>query len=150
MTSSASTDPVCGSGHTNLYPEVNVDGIDYIETEMCPEDQAYNYTAAPWTLPQPLGGGGGCGGGDCGMFASNGIVALSSTSMNFNLFSSPTLSVTNNSGTVTNFSLGSLSGFNISMNFGSGAFGSSSSIKSASFSGYTSSYSFSNPIYLGF
>ena len=150
MTSSASTDPVCGSGHTNLYPEVNVDGIDYIETEMCPEDQAYNYTAAPWTLPQPSGGGGGCGGGDCGMFASNGIVALSSTSMNFNLFSSPTLSVTNNSGTVTNFSLGSLSGFNISMNFGSGAFGSSSSIKSASFSGYTSSYSFSNPIYLGF
>lgn len=150
MTSSAATDPVCGSGNTSLYPEVNVDGIDYIETDLCPEDQAYNYTAAPWTLPQPEGGDGGCGGGDCGMFASNGIVALSSTGTNFSLFASPTLSVTNTSGTVTNFSLGSLSGFNISLSFGMGAFGSSSTIKSASFSGYTSSYSFSNPIYLGF
>ncbi len=150
MSSTAVTDPVCGSGHTSLYPDVTVDGINYLESEMCPEDQAYNYTAAPWTLPQPSGGGGGCGGGDCGMFASSGMVALSSTSMNFNLFSSPTLSITNTSGAVTNFSLGSLSGFNISMNFGAGAFGSSSSIKSASFSGYTSSYSFSNPIYLGF
>jgi hypothetical protein len=150
MSIPALTDPVCGSGSTSLYPEVNVDGINYVETEMCPEDQAYNYTAAPWTLPQPEGGDGGCGGGDCGMFASDGIIALSSTYTNFSLFSSPTLSVTNNTGTVTNFSLGSLSGFNLSLNFGFGAFGSSSSIKSASFSGYTSSYSFSNPIYLGF
>ena len=80
------------------------------------------------------------------MFVDSGTIALTSLTSDFSLYSSPTLSVTDTAGSTTNYSLGSLSGFNITMSFGS-SFG---SVKSATFSGYTSSYSFSNPIYIGF
>ena len=59
------------------------------------------------------------------------LLTLTGTT-NFNTFSMPTLSVENTSGIKTNYSLGSLSGMNISISLSNVSFG---SIKSASFTG---------------
>lgn len=140
------SDVSCGNGSDASYPWSKNTGSWQQASQWCPEQQFYTSAAAPWTVPQPEGGGSDCGGA-CSMFPSYGLVALSGN-MDLGTVASPTLSITTSTGTTSNFSLSGLSGFNMTMSIGS--LSSMGSISSASFGGSTGSYSFSTPLYIGF
>ena len=143
--SHAYTEGACDAGSQRLYPWSKTTGVWKKAKHYCPEQQFFTATAAPWTVPQPEGGGSDCGGA-CALFPSYNMLALSS-STDLALVSSPTLTVTTTAGTTSQYSLSGLSGTNTMLNFGGL---STMSIKSAKFSGNTGSYSFSSPLYLGY
>ena len=130
--SHAYTEGACDAGSQRLYPWSKTTGVWKKAKHHCPEQQFFTATAAPWTVPQPEGGGSDCGGA-CALFPSYNMLALSS-STDLALVSSPTLTVTTTAGTTSQYSLSGLSGTNTMLNFGGL---STMSIKSAKFSGNT-------------
>ena len=128
----------CSEVATNLGEQ---DGNAVNQLAQCPESQAYGITAKPWTAPQPWGGN--CDG--CYMSTLSSMLRLTS-STDFSSYSSPTLSVKSNTGTVTNYSLGSLSGKDISISFSNLSLG---NVSSASFTGISGTgSSISNSLYV--
>ena len=101
--SHAYTEGACDAGSQRLYPWSKTTGVWKKAKHYCPEQQFFTATAAPWTVPQPEGGGSDCGGA-CALFPSYNMLALSS-STDLALVSSPTLTVTTTAGTTSQYSL---------------------------------------------
>ena len=129
-------DPICGAVELT-----NSIGLTVTSTE-CPESQSYGDGALPFTVPQPEGDP--CP--NCAAYFGSDTARLYNP-YRFSSYSSPTLSVTSNTGTVTNYGLGSLSGTNINLAFGSSVFNNASSVK---FTAVKSGTSYSSPLYFGF
>ena len=129
-------DPICGAVELT-----NSIGLTVTSTE-CPESQSYGDGALPFTVPQPEGDP--CP--NCAAYFGSDTARLYNP-YGFSSYSSPTLSVTSNTGTVTNYGLGSLSGTNINLAFGSSVFNNASSVK---FTAVKSGTSYSSPLYFGF
>jgi hypothetical protein len=135
-TATTYTDPVCGAVEL-----ANSTGFTVTTTE-CPESQSYGDGALPFTVPQPEGDP--CP--NCAAYFGSDTARLYNP-YGFSGYSSPTLAVTSNTGTVTNYGLGSLSGTNINLAFGTSVFSGASSVK---FTAVKSGTSYSSPLYFGF
>ena len=74
--SHAYTEGACDAGSQRLYPWSKTTGVWKKAKHYCPEQQFFTATAAPWTVPQPGGGGSDCG---CALFPSYNMLALNSS-----------------------------------------------------------------------